>query len=112
LVFAGVALVQWVCHWQGASPEMLRMASLGSIVFGNLVLLLWFRSLGARGHAHGNAVFWMLLLGVCAVFSVLIAVPGAGSVFGPPADLSPWAWGLAVPAGWAGWRWLALARKR
>ncbi|RYY86964.1 MAG: cation-translocating P-type ATPase, partial [Comamonadaceae bacterium] len=103
LVFAGVVAVQWACRTLGATHEELRMASLGSIVLGNLLLLLWFRGAATR-HAHTNRVFYMLLIGVCAVWALLTAVPGVGSLFGLPGTVSLWALWLVLPAGWATWR--------
>lgn len=111
LVFAGVALVQWGCRLLGATPEELRMASLGSIVLGNLLLLLWFRGAGAR-LARTNTVFWALLIGVCVVWGLLTAVPGVGAAFGLPAASSPWAWWIVLPAGWAMWRLFAISQRR
>lgn len=60
LAFAGVALVQWVCRERGASPEVLRLASLGSIVLGNLLLLVWFRgqASGARTPTRCSMRCW------------------------------------------------------
>ncbi|MGJ7573344.1 cation-translocating P-type ATPase [Variovorax sp. RB2P76] len=110
LAFTGVALVQWLCRAQGASPEALRLASLGSIVTGNLLLLLWFRRAGGSGHAHDNTVFLALLLGVCMVWALLTAMPGVGPVFGLPGGPSSWAWLLVLPAGWSVWRLFALSR--
>ncbi|BEP51763.1 MULTISPECIES: cation-translocating P-type ATPase [Variovorax] len=103
LAFAGVALVQWVCRERGASPEVLRLASLGSIVLGNLLLLVWFRGAGF-GRTHANAVFHALLVGVCVVWVLLTGVPGVGARFGL-ATLPPhWALWAALPASWAAWR--------
>ncbi|MDP9927936.1 cation-translocating P-type ATPase [Variovorax paradoxus] len=103
LAFAGVALVQWVCRERGASTEVLRLANLGAIVLGNLLLLMWFRRAGfARRHA--NAVFYGLLMGVCGVWVLLTGVPGIGAWFGL-ATLPPhWALWVALPGCWAAWR--------
>ncbi|RZL87994.1 MAG: cation-translocating P-type ATPase, partial [Variovorax sp.] len=109
LVFAGVVAVQWACRSLGATHEELRMASLGSIVLGNLLLLLWFRGAGTRV-AHTNKVFHMLLIGVCVVWALLTAVPGVGTLFGLPGTFSPWALWIVLPAGWATWRLLAVSR--
>ncbi|XXQ55534.1 cation-translocating P-type ATPase [Xenophilus aerolatus] len=100
LVFAGVAAVQWACRTAGASHEELRMASLGSIVLGNLLLLQSFRGTGRRP-THGNTTFYALLIGVCVVWILLTAVPGVGSVFGLPGRPSPWALWVVLPAAWA-----------
>lgn len=109
LVFVGVALVQWGFRAQGATHEELRMASLGSIVLGNLLLLLWFRRAGVR-LAHTNTVFHALLIGVCVVWGLLTGVPGVGVVFGLPDASSPWALWVVLPAGWALWRLFAVSR--
>ncbi len=109
LVFAGVVAVQWACRTLGATHEELRMASLGSIVLGNLLLLLWFRGAGTR-LAHTNKVFHMLLIGVCVVWGLLTTVPGVGTLFGLPGTSSPWALWVVLPAGWAAWRLLAVSR--
>ena len=85
------------------------MASLGSIVLGNLLLLLWFRRAGTR-LAHTNKVFHMLLIGVCVVWGLLTMVPGVGPLFGLPGAFSPWALWVVLPAGWAAWRLLADSR--
>ncbi|MET3494433.1 Ca2+-transporting ATPase [Variovorax boronicumulans] len=110
LVFGGVVAVQWVCRALNATHEELRMASLGSIVLGNLVLLLWFRWAGVR-LAHTNTVFHALLIGVCVVWGLLTVVPGVGSIFGLPAASSPWAMWVVLPAGWALWRLYAASRQ-
>ncbi|MDP9964526.1 Ca2+-transporting ATPase [Variovorax paradoxus] len=111
LAFAGVALVQWACRERGASPELLRLASLGSIVLGNLLLLLWFRGAGF-GRTHANAVFHALLVGVCVVWVLLTGVPGIGAWFGL-ATLPPhWALWVALPGCWAAWRLFVHSRGR
>lgn len=103
VVFVGVLLVQWWCREAGASQEMLRLASLASIVAGNLMLLLWFRGIRSD-HAHTNAAFYALVLGVCAVWMLLVGVPGIASVFGVAALSATWAAAAALPAFWAAWR--------
>jgi len=111
LAFAGVALVQWVCRERGASPEVLRLANLGSIVLGNLLLLMWFRRAGF-GRRHANAVFHALLVGVCVVWVLLTGVPGVGAWFGL-ATLPPhWALWVALPGSWAAWRLVVHSRFR
>jgi len=100
LVFAGVAAVQWGCRALGATTEELRMANLGSIVLGNLLLLVWFRGVDARS-AHANAMFYTLVIGVCIVWSLLTLVPGVGGMFGLPSVLSPWSLWVILPAIWA-----------
>ncbi|RYF82872.1 MAG: cation-translocating P-type ATPase [Comamonadaceae bacterium] len=109
LVFVGVVAVQWDCRTLGATQEELRMASLGSIVLGNLLLLPWFRRAGAR-LAHTNTVFHLLLIGVCVVWGLLTTVPGVGTLFGLPGTFSPWALWVVLPAGWAAWRVFAVSR--
>jgi Ca2+-transporting ATPase len=111
LVFAGVVAVQWACRALDATQEELRMASLGSIVLGNLLLLLWFRGAGLR-LAHTNTVFHALLIGVCVVWGLLTAVPGVGRIFGLPSAPSPWALWVVLPAGWALWRLFAASRNQ
>ena len=111
LVFAGVALVQWGCRVLGSTPEELRMASLGSIVLGNLLLLLWFRR-GGVSRSHTNTVFHVLLVGVCVAWGLLTIVPGVGGMFGLPDKPSPWALWIALPAGWALWRLFVPSRGR
>ncbi|MET3373488.1 Ca2+-transporting ATPase [Variovorax boronicumulans] len=110
LVFIGVAAAQWGCRALGATHEELRMASLGSIVLGNLLLLLWFRGSGVR-LAHTNTVFHALLIGVCVVWGLLTAVPGVGSAFGLPGASSPWALWVVLPASWALWRIFSVSRR-
>ena len=109
LVFVGAAAVQWACRALGATHEELRLASLGSIVLGNLLLLLWFLGEGVR-LAHTNEVLYALLIAVSAVWGLLTAVPGVGSVFGLPGATSPWALWIVLPAGWAMWRLLTISR--
>ena len=111
LIFAGVAAVQWVCRALDATHEELRLASLGSIVLGNLLLLFWFRGAGVRA-ARTNTVFQMLLIGVCMVWGLLTAVPGVGDMFGLPGTFSPWALWVVLPAGWAAWRLVGVYRHR
>jgi Ca2+-transporting ATPase len=111
LVFVGVALVQWGCRALGATHEELRMASLGSIVLGNLLLLVWFRGASVR-LTHTNTVFNALLVGVCVVWGMLTAVPGVGAVFGLPDTSSPWALWIVLPAGWSLWRLFAISKRR
>ncbi len=101
--FVGVALVQWLCRSEDASPETLRLASLASIVAGNLMLLLWFRGLKAD-HDHANMPFDGLLLGVCVVWLLLLGVPGVGPVFSLPTLPPAWLMVLALPAVWPAWR--------
>ncbi|SDZ49167.1 Ca2+-transporting ATPase [Variovorax sp. YR634] len=110
LVFVGVALVQWGCRALGATHEELRMASLGSIVLGNLLLLVWFRGASVR-LTHTNTVFNALLVGVCVVWGMLTAVPGVGAVFGLPDTSSPWALWIVLPAGWSLWRLFAISKR-
>jgi Ca2+-transporting ATPase len=105
ITFIGVLGVQWLCGRGGASPEMLRLASLGSIVVGNLLMLLWFRGLRPH-HDHTNPAFQLLVAGVSAVSVLLLGVPGAGALFGLPAAVPPWWAGIAaLPGAWALWRW-------
>jgi Ca2+-transporting ATPase len=111
LVFVGVALVQWGCRALGATHEELRMASLGSIMLGNLLLLVWFRGASVR-LTHTNTVFNALLVGVCVVWGMLTAVPGVGAVFGLPDTSSPWALWIVLPAGWSLWRLFAISKRR
>jgi Ca2+-transporting ATPase len=92
-----------VCRERGASPEALRLASLGSIVLGNLLLLVWFRG-GGLGRTHATAVFHALLVGVCVVWALLTGVPGIGARFGLATLPLHWALWVALPAGWAAWR--------
>ncbi|WP_162591691.1 cation-translocating P-type ATPase [Variovorax sp. PBL-E5] len=108
LAFAGVVLVQWFCRLHDAAPDVLRLASLGSIVLGNMLLLLWFRGIRG-GQERANPAFMVLLAGVCIVWVLLLGVPAIGSVFGLPAVPAAWALAAALPAGWAVWR---LARRR
>jgi len=103
VAFLAVALVQWLLQWQGAEPEHLRLASLASIVAGNLLLLVWFRR-GACGHARDNRAFHALLLGVCAVGALLLGVPALGALFGLAAVPPAWAVALAAPGAWAAWQ--------
>lgn len=103
VAFVGVALVQWLCRGEDASPETLRLASLASIVVGNLLLLLWFRGIKAD-HDHANTPFDALLLGVCIVWLLLLGVPGIGPVFSLPTLPPAWLAALAVPALWPAWR--------
>ena len=110
LVFVGVALVQWGCRALGATHEELRMASLGSIVLGNLLLLVWFRGASVR-LTHTNTVFNALLVGVCVVWGMLTAVPGVGALFGLPDTSSPWALWVVLPAGWSLWRLFAISKR-
>jgi Ca2+-transporting ATPase len=110
LVFVGVALVQWGCRALGATHEELRMASLGSIVLGNLLLLVWFRGASVR-LTHTNTVFNALLVGVCVVWGMLTAVPGVGAMFGLPDTSSPWALWVVLPAGWSLWRLFAISKR-
>ncbi len=106
---AGVVALQWLARSLQADAAMLRLASLASIVVGNLLMLLWFRGLRSNDD-HTNPVFHALLLGIGVVWALLLCVPGVGPVFGLPAEVSP-AWALApgVPAAWAAWR---LVRRR
>lgn len=109
LAFAGVAVVQWACRALGAMHEELRLASLGSIVAANILLLVWFR--GVRGrHVHANAAFYALLVGVCAVWGLLTAVPRVGTLFGLPDAPLAWSLWAVLPAAWALWRLRAAAR--
>jgi Ca2+-transporting ATPase len=106
---AGVVLLQWLCRQPGASTEMLRLASLGAIVAGNLLMLLWFRGLGPD-HDHANPAFDALILGIALVWLALLGLPAVGGVFGLPRDLPP-AW-LAAPAALAAWMGGKLIGKR
>lgn len=99
-MLAGAALVQWGLRGLGATQEDLRIANLGAIVFGNL--LLWFRGRGVR-HVHANSVFVALLAGVCAVWLLLTVLAGVGSLFGLPQAPSAWVLCAVAPAGWALW---------
>ena len=101
--FVAVALVQWFLQRQGAAPDELRLASLASIVLGNLLLLAWFRR-AQPGHARDNQAFHALLLGVCVVAALLLGVPALGALFGLPRVPGPWALLLAAPGAWAGWQ--------
>lgn len=100
LAFAGVALLQWAARSAGAPIEMLRLASLGGIVAGNLLMLMWFRGLRAD-HDHTNRVFSALLAGIAVVALVLLGVPGVGPMFGLPAQVPPAA--LLALAGLGAW---------
>ena len=104
LAFAGVAAVQGALRlWSDASVEELRRASLGSIVLGNLLLLVWFRAAGLARLAT-NPVFNALIVGVCLIWLALMLAPGAGALLGLPAESSPWAWAVLAPALWAAWQ--------
>ena len=96
----GVALLQWLLRSMEASTDMLRLASLGGIVAGNLLMLMWFRGL-RPDHDHTNPAFNALLVGIALVWLILLAVPGAGPLFGLPAEV-PAAW-LLVPAALGAW---------
>lgn len=103
----GVVVVQWWCRRAGATEDILRLASLASIVAGNLLLLLWYR--GVRSdRRHTNVAFYALVLGVCTVWAFLVGVPGIASVFGVAALSGIWTAAAALPASWAAWRlWTA-----
>jgi len=110
--FAGVALLQWLSRRVGAPTEMLRLASLGGIVAANLLMLLWFRGL-RPDHDHTNPAFNALMLGIAAVWLVVLAVPGVGALLGLPQDVPMvWLGGPLVLALWMGWRLLGPARAR
>jgi len=110
-VLAGVLLVQWGCRRLGASAEALRLASLVSIVVGNLLLLSWFRGLRAD-HDHTNPSFHGLILGVCTVGALLLGLPPVASLFSL-AVLPGWCLAIAaLPAGWAAWRLLGSGSTR
>lgn len=105
LVLLGTGLVQWLGHLGGASAPALRTASLGSIVIGNIVLLVWFRRKG--GHeATANAAFDALVLAVCLVWSVLTSLPSVAELFDLATIAWPWSAWIALPAGWSAWRLL------
>lgn len=103
LVFAGVALVQWLAQQYGASDQTLRTASLGSIVAGNLLLLALFRRIG-RSHQPGNFMFDGILLGACAVWVILTSLPAVAGLFGLATLSWPWAVGVVMLTAWAVWR--------
>ncbi|MDM0116346.1 cation-translocating P-type ATPase [Variovorax sp. J22R133] len=105
VAFAGVALVQWLLHLQDASAQNLRLASLSSIVVGNLLLLAWFRG-GWRGDANENRPFHGLLLGVCTFAALVLGVPGLGTPLGFPSLHGTWMLAVVLPGMWAGWRLL------
>lgn len=98
-----VASVQGLCHAFDASAESLRLASLVSIVVGNLALLRWFRG-GVARHHRVNRAFHALLLGVCLVALAVLAVPAVAAAFGLPSLPGPWPWLPVLPAAWAAWR--------
>ncbi|MGJ7520516.1 cation-translocating P-type ATPase [Variovorax sp. LT1P1] len=101
LVF--VASVQALCHAFDASAASLRLASLVSIVVGNLALLRWFRG-GVARHHRVNRAFHALLLGVCVVALAVLAAPAVAAAFGLPSLPGPWPWLPVLPAAWAAWR--------
>ena len=104
LSLLGVAGVQWWARAAGASPEALRLASLGSIMVANLLMLMWFRGLTHR-HARTNKAFHTLLLGVCTVFGLVLAVPTVAGWLALPTTIHPqWALLALLPACWALWR--------
>lgn len=110
VVFGGVALVQWLSRLDGAAPEgLLRLASLASIVVGNLMLLVWFRGLKSD-HDHTNTIFYALLMGVCVVWMLLLGVPGLAGLFGLAAVPAAWLLAVALPGVWAAWRLVAARR--
>lgn len=103
LVLVGAGLVQWLGHHSGATEAALRTASLGSIVVGNLALLVWFRRQGAH-RAAANTAFDVLLVAVCLVWSALTSVPAVAAVFELATVPWPWSAWILLPTGWAIWR--------
>ncbi len=89
------------CRALGATHEELRLASLGSIVLGSLLLLLWFLGAGRPPWRTPTTVLYALLIGGLRGLGqpAATAVPGVGSVFGLPGAPSPWA------------LWVVLARR-
>jgi len=109
LSFLGVLLVQALGHRAGWSDEGLRLASLASIVAGNLLMLAWFRGRHPRG-APGNTALQVLIAGIGLGWAALLALPALARVFGLPPDL-PWQWAL-LPAAAALWCTAQLAWRR
>lgn len=103
LALVGVGLVQWLGHHGGATEATLRTASLGSIVAGNLALLVWFRREGSQ-EATANTAFDVLLLLVCLIWSVLTSLPSVAEVFSLAPISWPWSVWILLPAGWTVWR--------
>lgn len=104
-VFAVVAVLQAWGHAAGWATPELRLASLLSIVAGNLAMLVVFRGL-RDDHDHTNAAFHALLAGIGGVGVLLFGVPGAAPLLGLPDGLSPaWALAPAALALWALLRW-------
>ena len=105
LALAGVACIQWLGRRIGAEPEMLRLASLASIVAANLLLLVWFRG---QQSEHTNSAFYALVLGVCVVSMLMVGIPAVAPILGIATLPAAWGVALAFPAAWAAWRLAAL----
>jgi len=108
LALLAVVMVQWAGHRAALSDEALRLAGLGTIVVGNLLMLQWFR--GGFRAVRTNRMFHALLLGVCGLGSAVLLVGPLSNAFGFPVTDPRWVIGLLfAPAAWALWR---LARAR
>jgi len=103
-VLAGVAAAYaWALH-AGRAQEEARAVAFAAIVFGNLGMILAFRSREEailRALARPNPAFWAVLAAALAALAIALYVPAAAALFRfaapPAADLA-----LAALAGMAG----------
>ncbi|MBU2407413.1 MAG: cation-translocating P-type ATPase, partial [Gammaproteobacteria bacterium] len=114
IAFTMVLAVQWAARLAGASDATLRLASLGSIVVGNLLLLQWFRGRGGarRGGKGSNTSFTVLVGFVAVAGAVILGVPAVSGALGLPGVPVEWAaalGGLALLA--FGLAWVQRARR-
>jgi Ca2+-transporting ATPase len=108
-----VAAVHWAGQRADWSDDALRLAGLTSIVVANIAMLVGFRT-GFAVVQRPNAAFDALLLGVCAFYGVILLSPPVALAFGFPSGLDV-RWivaALALPAGWAAWRFFSRRERR
>jgi len=103
MAFAGVLGVQAVARALEAGDEVLRLASLASIMAANLALLAWYRR-GSTIAGRTNRPLYGLLAAISGLWVVLLGLPAATALFRLPQPGPGWALLAAVPGLWAVWR--------
>lgn len=107
LAMLGVGLVVALARWAALEAEWVRLASLGGLVAGNLLMLQWYRSAAGTRDAQGsNRAFGWLLAGVAAACAAVLLAAPLLPQFGLPdhAGLGFTGLALALAAAFAAWR--------
>jgi P-type Ca2+ transporter type 2C len=85
----GLVIVVMLTQWGGLAADWMRLATLGALVVGNLLMLQRYRyAAGAHETRHGNRAFAWLLAGVALACAVIVFAAPFVPQLGLPDDAS------------------------